>query len=130
MRCSQRQRTLPGMKETLGGAIRRLRTEAGYTLRGFAQEIGISAAHQSDIEYGRRFPGEAVLRDTAKALQKVGATFDGLRALDPRLDSDLQEWMQRSPEVGQMLRHLKDTGSTPEELLKRLRAIETKRNDE
>ena len=108
------------MRETLGAAIRRLRTEAGYTLRGFAHHIGISAAHQSDIEYGRRLPGDEVLRATAQALTKVGATYDALRTLDPRLDRDLQEWMQRSPEVGRMLRQMKDSGRSPEEILKKL----------
>lgn len=108
------------MAETLGGAIRRLRTEAGFTLRGFAQEIGISAAHQSDIEYGRRLPGDEVLKAAARALKKVGATYEMLRALDPRLDRDLQEWMQRSPEVGRMLRQMKDSGRSPEEILRKL----------
>lgn len=111
------------MPETLGRAIRRLRTEAGHTLRGFAKMIGISAAHQSDIEHGRRLPGDAVLRETAKVLRHVGASYESLRALDARLESDLQEWLQRTPEAGQLLRRVRDSGRSPREVLEELKQV-------
>lgn len=99
--------------------IKRLRLAAGYTLRGFAEELGISAAHQSDIEHGRRMPSEALLRKTAEKLAKVGATLEELRTLDSRLELDVQAWVQQSPEVAQMLRKAKDSGRSPRDILKR-----------
>lgn len=37
-----------------GIAIRRLRQDAGYSLRTMADKLGISAAYLSDMELGRR----------------------------------------------------------------------------
>ena len=45
-------------EKTLGSEIQRLRTEAGFTLRGFALKAEISAAFLSDIERDRRRPSE------------------------------------------------------------------------
>ena len=128
-RCSQRQRTLPAMQETLGSAIHRLRLEAGYTLRGFAEMIGISAAHQSDVEHGRRLPSEQVLRATTKALSaKLGGTtakslYETLRALDARFEDDLQQWAQQTPIVRQLLREVKDSGRSPRDVLRELKRV-------
>lgn len=108
------------MGEKLGPTIRRLRLEAEFTLRGFAGAIGISAAHQSDIEHGRRMPSDEVLRKTAAKLAKVGATYEMLRALDSRLGTEVQEWVRQSPEVGQMLRKFKESGRSPRDMLKQL----------
>lgn len=109
--------------EALGHAIRRLRLQAGYTLRGFAEEIGISAAHQSDIEHGRRAPSEKVLLETAKKLASVGATYESLRALDSRLGADLEKWVQSTPEAGQMLREMRSSNRSPADVLRELKAL-------
>jgi len=111
------------MLEKLGSAIRRLRLEAGYTLRGFAEEIGISAAHQSDVEHGRRMPSDEVLRNMATKLAKVGASYEMLRALDSRLGAEVDEWVRQSPEVGQMLRNLKESGRSPKDILRRFEQL-------
>jgi len=108
------------MTESLGQAIRRLRLAADITLRGFAEVIEISAAHQSDIEHGRRMPSDDVLRRTAAALKRVGATYDSLRALDSRLGDDVQAMVQRNPRVAQLLRQVTDSRRTPDEVLKEL----------
>ncbi len=110
------------MDESLGSAIRRLRLAAGYTLREFAQKLGISAAHQSDIEHSRRMPGDKVLDDSIRLLRHVGAS-DELRKLDPRLSPELQEWVNQTPEVAQLLREMKDSGRSASEVLKRLQQM-------
>lgn len=111
------------MSIELGPEIKKLRTEAGYTLRGFAQIIGISAAHQSDIEHGRRMPGEAVLHEMGRALASVGGAYEHLKTLDARINQDLQDWAQRTPEIAAMLRTVRDSGRSPREVLAELQQI-------
>ena len=108
------------MTESLGQAIRRLRLEADITLRAFAEQIEISAAHQSDIEHSRRMPSDEVLRRTADALRKVGATYENLRVLDARLGDEVQAMVQKTPRVAQLLREVNRTGRSPDEVLKEL----------
>lgn len=111
------------MAKHLGREIRRLRTKAGITLRKFAKSLGISAAHQSDIEHGRRMPSEPLLRATAKALAHVGATYEEFKKLDTRLEPDLEEWMQRTPAARQLLREAKASRRPVKDLLDEMREI-------
>ena len=115
--------TLPGMEKTLGSEIRRLRLEAGFTLRKFATRVGISAAHQSDIEHGRRMPSENLLRSITETLAHVGASFESFRQLDTRLGAELEEWIQQTPEARQLLREAKSSGKPIADVLKDLRAL-------
>jgi len=110
------------MAKTLGSEIRRLRLEAEVTLRAFARGLGHTPAHQSDIEHGRRMPSEDVLKRTAKALERVGATYEGLKELDTRLDRDLQKWVQKNDAARALLRESKDSGRPVAELLEEFRA--------
>lgn len=95
---------------TLGREIRRLRTNAGTTLRGLARTIGISAPHLSDIEHDRRRPSKELLKKIVSELQPVGATLAGLDRLDARFENDLQEWADSTPEVRILLRKVKESG--------------------
>jgi len=120
------------MSHALGTEIRRLRTKAGFTLRGFAKRIGISAAHQSDIEYGRRLPSENVLKAIASNLANVGASYDKLKELDTRLEPELEQWMQQTPGLGEMLREVRASNKSPQEVLRQLKKVleeEKKRKD-
>ena len=107
--------------ETLGRTIKHVRTQAGYTLRGFAEMVGISAAYLSDIEHDRRNPTDEVLRKiAAKLRQRVPVTYEELRARSTRLETDLQEIVQQTPEVGQLLREVKETGRPVRDVLREL----------
>lgn len=108
-------------RTTLGSEIRRLRLEAEFTLRGFAKMLGHTAAHQSDIEHGRRMPSEEVLRRTVDALAHVGANYDELKELDTRLGRDLEEWIQEHPAARALLRESKASGRSARELLEEFR---------
>ena len=108
---------------SLGGRIRKLRLKADTTLRKLARDVRISAAHLSDIEHGRRMPSDEVLRRIATELAPVGATYDDLRILKPKLEKDLEQWVTGSSEVRQLLREIKNRGGA-REMLKRLRAGE------
>jgi transcriptional regulator with XRE-family HTH domain len=102
---------------TLGQEIRRLRKEAGITLRGLAATLEVSAAHLSDIEHDRRRPSEVLLKKIALALRKVGATFASLDHLATGLDPDTREWAASTPGVRKLLRTLKQSGRHPLEIL-------------
>lgn len=110
-----------GEKKTLGSEIRRLRLESGKTLRAFARQLGHTAAHQSDIERGRRMPSEEVLRKIAVALEHVGASYDEFKELDTRLDPELERWIQEHPPARAMLRETKASGRPVGEILEELR---------
>ena len=108
---------------TLGPEIRRLRVEAGFTLRGFAKKLGISAAYQSDIEHNRRRPPAPLLRRMSQLLPQVGATFETLEQLDTRLDPEIRLWADATPGVREMLRKIRDSGQDPREILRKLEQL-------
>jgi transcriptional regulator with XRE-family HTH domain len=107
--------------ESLGQTIRQLRLAADYKLREFATLVGLSAAYLSDIEHDRRNPTEDVLRNIAAVLAKrVEVTYETLRSLSARLETDLQRMVQQNPEVGQLLREVKQTGRPAREVIREL----------
>jgi transcriptional regulator with XRE-family HTH domain len=108
-------------KESAGDAIRRLRVEAGYTLRGFAELVEISAAYQSDIERNRRVPTDDYLRTAASVLnRRIPVAYELLRSLSARIEPDLQQLVERTPEVNQLLREVKQSGRPASEVIKEL----------
>lgn len=115
--------TLSAMSDKLKDEIKRLRLKADYTLRKFAEEVGISAAYLSDIEHGRRMPSDEVLRRMVDKLRRVGASYDHLKALDSRIDAELTEWALQHPEASQMLREMRSSKRAPKEVLEDLRRI-------
>ena len=50
---------------SLGQRIHELRGKAGLSLRKLADQIGVSAPFLSDIEFGRRFPSDAIFTKLA-----------------------------------------------------------------
>jgi len=107
-------------KTSLGHEIRRLRTDAGTTLRGLARTVGVSAPHLSDIERDRRRPSKAMLRKLVQELESVGARYADIDRLDTRLEGDLQEWAAANPEVRMLLRRVKESGRPVAEVLVKL----------
>ena len=114
----------------MGAEIRRLRTEAGITLREFAKKLGISAAYQSDIEHDRRRPPDPLLKAMVALLRAGGANFDALRELDTRLDPDLKVWANATPGVRDMLRTVRDSGRDPRDIIRKLEAESKKKGPE
>jgi transcriptional regulator with XRE-family HTH domain len=113
----------PSAPLTLGSEIARLRTEAGFTLRKFAERVGVSAAHQSDIEHDRRRPSRDLLQKIAAELVAVGATYEALLRLDTRVDPEVQRIATEMPEARDMLRTVVEkarTARNPRELFKDL----------
>src|SRR5258708_2391141 len=78
--CQHGKLTVP-MKINLGQRIRQLREELDFSLREFAEKLRISAAHQSDIELGRRYPSDDLLKRMAKELR---TSVEDLESYDSR----------------------------------------------
>ena len=105
------------MKKTLGQRIRELREEHDLSLREFAKRLGgLSAAHLSDIELGRRYPSDELLRKMAVELH---VSLDELQSYDTRPPVDeLKRITEADPTFGFALRKLVDKEITAEDLLK------------
>ena len=101
----------------LGQEIRRLRHQAGFTLRGCAAILKISAAHLSDIERSLRRPSEKLLKAIAHELRAVGATVQAFDLLITGVDPETREWAASTPGVRNLLRALKESGMQPHEFL-------------
>jgi transcriptional regulator with XRE-family HTH domain len=102
---------------TLGDRLRQLRETKDLSLRELAKQLGdVTAAHLSDIEFGRRFPSDDLLRKLAgffKVEEKQ------LRALDTRPPVDeLKRMAQNDPVLGLALRKLASKEITGEDILK------------
>lgn len=102
--------TLPPTITTLGEAVRYLREKRGLTLRALAGKIEVSPPFLSDLEHNRRSTDK--LEELAKAL---GVTPDVLRNLDGRF-SDLKEWLTANPELASLLREIRSSGKSAEEI--------------
>ena len=109
------------MEQNLGKEIKRLRLKAGFTLRFYAQKVGISAAHLSDIEHSRRLPSEDLLDRIVTSLAHVGASRDCFRLLDTRIDTETKEWINATPGAHQILRMSKESGKSVHDILEILR---------
>ncbi|HEU0168508.1 MAG TPA: helix-turn-helix transcriptional regulator [Chloroflexota bacterium] len=103
----------------LGAEIRQRRMALGVSLREFARRIGVSAPFLSDIEAGRRNPSGDVLARIAGELQ---APLAELEAEDTRLQPEVRRWVESQPEVGRMLRTLKNSPRR-DEMLRRMRRL-------
>ena len=113
---------------SMGQRLRELRERAGLSLREVAKAAKISPAFLSDVELGRRFPGNEKLALIAK---KIRASADDLKKHDHRSAlADLKRLAEGSPSLGAAVRALVDqvqSGNlTAEELAAKLRRIGTK----
>lgn len=90
---------------TLGERIREARLELGLKLRPFAQKLGISPTHQSDIENDRRVPSEELLRQIARELR---LEFEELMDLTGRLGDRAKRYAQEEPAAAALFRKLSE----------------------
>lgn len=104
---------------TLGQRIRELREQKDISLREMAKKLDISAAFLSDIELGRRYPSDEVLKQIAKALH---VKFDELKQLDPRAPlEDLKRLSEGDPQYAVAFRTMIDNDISADELLQWLK---------
>ena len=105
------------MKKALGDRLRELRDQQDLSLRELAKLLsGATAAHLSDIEFGRRFPSDELLGKLAKLFKVEVAE---LQALDTRPPvEEMRRLAQSDPAFGLALRRLVDRQITPEDIMK------------
>jgi transcriptional regulator with XRE-family HTH domain len=115
------------MGVTMGARIRQLREQQDVSLREFAKKLGdISAAHVSDIELGRRFPSESLLKKIAGLLR---VSVKELKEHDSRPPVDeLKRLSAINPAFGFALRKLVDREVTPEDILRLTRSKPSRDN--
>jgi len=107
----------------LGQEIRRLRLQAGVTLRGLAAKLLVSPAHLSDLEHNRRGPSEKLLRRIAHELRHVGATFNALQELLTGIDPETRDWAASTPGTRLLFRELLESGRDPREIRRALQKL-------
>ena len=108
------------MNGEFGRRVRELRedkkaTDPGFSLRRFAQAVGLSATFVSRMENGEaRPPGAEKVKRMAELL---GANADELLALAGKVDPELPEIIRKRPRaMADLLRTARDQGLTEEEI--------------
>jgi transcriptional regulator with XRE-family HTH domain len=89
----------------MGPFIRQQREARGLSLRALAGLLSISAAHQSDIEHGRRRPSPELMRRIAETLK---VDLQELKVRDARMGEELKQWMEENPSVVHLLHQVRD----------------------
>lgn len=106
--------------KSLGDRLRELREQDDLSLRELAKKIeNVTAAHLSDIEFGRRHPSDDLL---AKLAGFFRVPLDELRALDSRPPvEDMKRLVHTNPEFGFAFRKLVDEAAekrlSPDDIL-------------
>jgi len=101
---------------TLGQRIREFRDKRDISLREFAKKLGCSAAYWSDVELGRRYASEQMLKDAARILK---VPFEELKSYDTRPPlEEVKRVTAEDPRYAIALRRVIDSKVSPEELLR------------
>jgi len=101
--------------KTFGQALREKRIEKGYSLRKFAELVGISPTYLSQVEQGNVDPPTA--ERVQRMAELLGENADEWIALAGRVPEDLPAIIQKQPtEVPDLLRAVK--GLTADQLRK------------
>jgi transcriptional regulator with XRE-family HTH domain len=104
------------MTKTLGQRIRELRDQKDVSLREFAKKLDVTPAHLSDIELGRRFPSEPLLKRIA---DKLGVKLSELEQHDSRPPVDeIKRLSESDPTYGFAFRKMIEEKISPQEILK------------
>jgi transcriptional regulator with XRE-family HTH domain len=91
---------IPDSATTLGEAIHWAREQRSMTLRQLATKVGVSAPFMSDVEHGRRIPG-----DVAAVAAALGVPADDL--LSRRLMESVQTWKRNNPKLVEFMEQMK-----------------------
>ena len=103
---------------TLADALSIALRERGVSDARLANGIGVSRIYAYKVVVGDARPAEATVRRIETFLAMEAGAL--LRYSD-HVDKELLRWGQATPGTGQLLRHLRDHGIDPGEVLTRLR---------
>src|ERR1700686_1994464 len=100
---------------TLGQRLRQLREGRDVSLREFAKKLGCSAAFWSDVELGRRYAADQMLREAARILK---VSFEELKAHDTRPPlEEVKRATAEDPRYALAFRSVLDSKVTPDQFL-------------
>jgi transcriptional regulator with XRE-family HTH domain len=104
---------------TLGEFIRQKRGELDISLRELARRLEVSAPFISDVELGRRYPGEEIL---AKMAKEFTVSIEQLKSFDSRESlAEFKRILEANPKVAVAFRtavqEYKDGKLAPEDLV-------------
>jgi transcriptional regulator with XRE-family HTH domain len=110
---------------SIGQRIRELRDERDISLREFAKKLGCSAAFWSDVELGRRYASEQMVKDAARILK---VSVDELKTHDTRPPlEEVKRATAEDPRYALAFRRVIDSKISPEVLLKLAQEKATKK---
>jgi predicted transcriptional regulator len=109
-------------QNAFGSNLRGKRTAKGYSLRKFADLVGVSATYLSQVEQGNADPPTA--RRVQKMAEILGQNADELVALAGRVPDDLLRIMQEQP--GGLAAFLREAGGLSDEQFKELASMARK----
>lgn len=107
------------ISNTLGEFIRHKRDELDISLRELARRLGVSAPFVSDVELGRRYPGDEIL---AKMASEFKVSVERLKSFDSRESlAEFKRVLEANPKVAVAFRSAvqdyKEGKLTPEDLV-------------
>ena len=106
-------------KLSFGRFVRQRREELGLTVRGFAQDLGITAAYLSDIEKGNRYAPKAFLEKLRVGLRIPAEDmrdFEDLASATRGFQyEDINPYLGKQPLARVALRKARDLNISPEE---------------
>ena len=110
------------LPKTLGEFIRKKRDELDISLRELARRLDVSAPFISDVELGRRYPGEEIL---AKMAAEFKITVEELKKFDHRESlAEFKRVLEANPKVAVAFRTAvqgyKEGRLAPEDLVPKL----------
>jgi len=104
---------MSGNSASLGEQLRAARMEKGLGLRELARLVDKAPSYVSDIEYDRRVPSEAVLRELCEAL---GLDVEKMLAVAGRLGDEADRYLRREPAARVLLRRAQESNLSDNQL--------------
>jgi transcriptional regulator with XRE-family HTH domain len=106
---------------SLGDRVRQARLAKGMSLRGLARRIDKAPSYLNDIEYDRRVPSEAVVRQLCAEL---GLDVDVMLAVAGRVGEGAEDYMRSEPTAGVLFRRVAQERLDEEALQELLARVE------
>ena len=115
-----------------GDYISNKRQEKGFTLRGLAKKLGLSASYISDIEKGNREPNEKTLLDSLVKVLELNSEeaeklYDMAAEQKNELAQDVSEYVNENSLAKVALRTAKTQCATDEDWKKFIEGLNNKK---
>ncbi len=114
-------------KKHFGSVLRATRVEKGFTLRKFAEKVGVSPTYLSLVETGQA-PYQPTVDRIKKMAELLGADTDEWIQLAGRVSDELEEMNRDNPQMMPAL--LRIARNTPPEELAKLAAKAERQSQE